>query len=250
MALQLTVHDLLLAAPAQGDQVLHHAAAFTAWDNTFDAVRDTVNFGIHQLNHFGAGLRPLPGESLEQLLVQPLSGDPARIRQNAEACRSLADALAGWSSNLGALALRVNPVWDGVAGAAYLHKLGKYSLAARGAGALIRHGAVVLDDLALFSERVAVRVEELWVRLVHALERLAARVAAKLAGVAGLVSTVLDVATHGVGVVTEIIDDIELVISLIDQIKGLFTEVRTFVDDVERRLASLGELRDLARGLS
>ena len=77
MALQLPVTDLALVEPALGEETLHHDADFVAWDDAFDAVRDTVNFGIRQLNHVGAGLPLLPEESLEELLVQPLAGDCA-----------------------------------------------------------------------------------------------------------------------------------------------------------------------------
>jgi len=247
MSLTFGIPGLPLVEPAVGVDGLEHDPTFSAWDDTFDLVRDSINFGIHQLNHLGAGLPTLPEESLEELLVQPLSGDHCLIRQNADGARVLADAFGDWSRNVAGLGVRVAPVWEGEAATACLIRLGGHAAAAGAADLTLRAAAEVLDLLACFSERIAVTVERALVRLGQVLQRLAVRIVEKLAGVAGAAKLVLDVVTHGIGVVTDIIDDIELVISLIQEVRALFDEVRTYVADVERRLQPLLGLPDLLR---
>lgn len=241
------VSDLALTEPSLGEATLHHDPTFAAWDDTFDTVRDAVNLGIRQLNHVGAGLPTLPEESLEELLVQPLSGDYSRIRQNADAARVLAHAFGEWSRNVAGLGLRVAPVWEGEAATACVGQLGGYAMGAFAADLTIGQAATVFDLLAHFSERIAITVERALVRLGQVLQRLAVRIVEKLAGVAGVAKLVVDFISDGLGVVTDIINDIELVISLIAEIRGLFDEVRTYVSDVERQLQPLLGLPDLLR---
>lgn len=250
MALQLPLSELALVEPALGEEMLHHDADFVAWDDTFDAVRDTVNFGIRQLNHVGAGLPLLPEESLEELLVQPLAGDCTQIRQNADAARIAARAVGQWSRHLGLLGVKVAPVWGGEAGAALVGSVGGYAIAAGGVDLVLAEGAAALELLATFSERIAITVERALVRLGQVLRRLAVRVAEKLSGVAGVAKLLVDVVSDGLGALTDIIDDIRLVLELVEELRSLFDEVRTFVSDVEGRLRPLLGVPDLLRGLA
>lgn len=250
MALQLPVTDLALVEPALGEETLHHDADFVAWDDAFDAVRDTVNFGIRQLNHVGAGLPLLPEESLEELLVQPLAGDCAQIRQNAHAARIAARAFGHWSGQVGLLSVQVAPIWGGEAGVALAGSVGGYAIAAGGADLLLAGGAAALELLATFSERIAITVERALVRLGQVLRRLAVRVAEKLAGLAGAVKLLVDVVSDGLGALTDIIDDIRLVLDLVEEVRSLFDEVRTFVSDIEGRLRPLLGVPDLIRELA
>lgn len=250
MALHLPVTDLALVEPALGEETLHHDADFVAWDDAFDAVRDTVNFGIRQLNHVGAGLPLLPEESLEELLVQPLAGDCAQIRQNADAARIAARAFGHWSGQVGLLSVQVAPIWGGEAGVALAGSVGGYAIAAGGADLLLAGGAAALELLATFSERIAVTVERALVRLGQVLRRLAVRVAEKLAGLAGAVKLLVDVVSDGLGALTDIIDDIRLVLDLVEEVRSLFDEVRTFVSDIEGRLRPLLGVPDLIRELA
>ena len=248
MTATFDVHDLRLAPPALGEAQVRHDRDFTQWDHAFDDIRDTINFGIRQLNHLpGCDLPTLPEESLEELLVMPFSGDYLQIRQNADACQVLARAFSAWSGNLAGLGLRIGPVWQGEAGAACLGQLACWSAIAEAAGLLIAGGAVVFEGLACFSERIAVLAQEQLVRLAEALARLARRIGTKLAGAGGVVATVVDVARHGTHVFTDLIDDVQLVLDLVDRIRGLADEVRSKVDEVSASLRELGRLRDLVR---
>lgn len=250
MAVHLPVSDLALVVPALGEEALHHDADFVAWDDTFDAVRDTVNFGIRQLNHVGAGLPLLPEESLEELLVQPLAGDCAQIRQNADAARIAARAFGHWSRQVGLLGVQVAPVWGGEAGTALVGSVGGYAIAVGGADLLLAGGAAALELLATFSERIALTVERALVRLGQVLRRLAVRVAEKLSGLAGMAKLLVDVVSDRLGALTDIIDDLRLVIDLVEEVRSLFDEVRTFVSDIEGRLRPLLGVPELLRGLA
>ena len=114
----LAPEPLELPEPAPGESELVHHADFRALDATFGKVRDVVNLGIDALNDLGFGLRRLPEESLEELLVLPLSGDHHRIRQNADAVRHVETALVQYAASTARLAPAADPRWGGVAAAA------------------------------------------------------------------------------------------------------------------------------------
>ena len=176
---------LRLDPPERGGAVLLHDPTFTAWDEAFSTMRDTVNLGIDALNHAGAGLPKLPGGSLEDHLVLPLTGDYGAIRQNAAACHDVRDALHTWGDNVLRLSVGVRPGWGGEAAAAYLLRINAYGLVARGLGEVVARGSVVLEQVAVVSERIGIRVERLVVALGKARVRLARRLLTKRAGTAG-----------------------------------------------------------------
>ena len=248
MSLALQLEELGLTPPGLGAARLHHVEEFEEFDGLFDAVRDTINVGILELNKLpGCELPTLPEESLEELLVLPFSGDYRRIRQSAQACEALGWAFHDWAGNVRRSSLAVHPVWQGVAAAACARRLTAWSATAEAAGAVVAGGAVVFAGLADFCELTAVEVERLLVELAHALERLAARVATKLAGVGGVVSMAIDVARHGFDVVTGLIHDVERVLDLIGRVRGLVDQVREFVDRTSASLRDFERLRDLVR---
>lgn len=245
MGLQLRVADLPLSDPIATFDRVQHDADFAQWDKGFDLARDTINFGLRQLRHLGADVPLLPEESLEDLLVRPFSGDPTLIRQNADGCRIFSHAVAEWGDNLGSLALRVRPSWEGQAAASYLLRVGAYSTAADTAALLIRQSARLFERVAGFSERIAAVIERTWAKLGQVLGRLIVRIAEKLAGVGGVVKAVVDVLQHGIGVITDIIDDVREIIDLIDRVRDLVSTVTDFVRETERGLREVLALRDL-----
>ena len=232
--------------PPLGEPLLDHVEEFEEFDGVFDTIRDTVNAGLRELNHLpGVQLPTLPEESLEELLVLPFSGDYRRIRQSADACRLLSVAMHDWSGNVRRLSVSVLPSWQGAAAAACAGRLLAWSVACDGAATVIAQGQMAFEALANFVERVAVEVERLLVELAHVLERLAQRIATKLAGLGGAVSTVIDIARHGTHVVTDLIDDVHLVLDLIDRVRGLVGDVRGFVDQTRGALAGFDRLHNL-----
>jgi hypothetical protein len=246
MALTVPVRDLLLPDPELGGRALHHDAGFERLDGTFDDIRDTINFGIRQLNHLpGCHLPTLTEESLEQLLIQPLTGDYPRIRQSADACRIAARALQGWAHDVGLLSVRVAPVWAGQAAAAYVAQTATYAVVADTAGVLVGRGSLVFEELADFSEWIAVEAERLVDRLARALRRLIERVLTRLNGPVGVAATVVDALQHGTDVVTDLIDDVLEVIDLIEQGRDLVTRARSTVGRIHDELHHLTQLRAL-----
>ena len=248
MSLALQLEELGLIPPGLGAARLHHVEEFEEFDGLFDGVRDTINAGIRELNKLpGCELPTLPEESLEELLVLPFSGDYRRIRQSAQACEARGWAFHDWAGNVRRSSLAVDPIWHGAAAAACASRLTGWSATVEAAVAVVAGGAAVFTRLADFCELTAGEVERLLVRLAQALERLAARVATKLAGVGGVVSMAIDVARHGFDVVTDLIDDVREVLDLIGQVRGLVDEVREFVDRTRDSLRDFERLRDLVR---
>jgi len=240
-----TLVDISLPAPAAGTREIAHDPTFTAWDRSFSELRDVANLGIDALNKAGAGLPRLPEESLEELIVRPLSGDYAVIRQNANACGDVRSALHVWADNLLRLSVGVDPAWGGQAATAYVVKVNLLGLAGRAVAELVGAGAEVLEVVAGFVERLAVEVERLLVDLGQALFRLVAKLSSKAAGPMGWAAFAAELVTRGLDAVTDIIDDVRLVVDLVRTLMDLRDTVTAWVSEQRERLALFAELPGL-----
>lgn len=234
--------DLHLRDPEPGDQRLRHDATFEAWDGAVSALRDVANTGIRALNTVGAGLRTLPEGSLEELLVQPLTGDYGAIRQNARACFNVAHALGTWAENLTHIGLVTDPRWDGWAGTAFAGRLSVQAVAARTLSATVYGGWQLFREIADFSERLGITVEHLLVELGKAIARLARRLLGRVGGPAGWAAFTAEIAMRGLDAVTDIIDDVHTVIDLVDAVLDLQREVRDWAGEQHDRLRVFAEL--------
>lgn len=243
----VTAQPLVLPEPALGPERLRHDADFRALERRFDRVRDTVNEGIDVLNGLGLGLRRLPEESLQELVVLPLTGDHRRIRQNAAAIEYVDAAMARYAASTAGLALAVRPGWEGEAAASYLLRLGRHAAAARGAGELLAVAVPVLEEVARFAERLAVEVEELVVELVDKGTRLMTRLLARAAGPAGWAVLAADVALHGLDAVADLVDDARRLVEIVDRLLELKEEVIDRVAEQRDRLAALRSVGDVVR---
>ena len=246
----LDLHPLRahLAVPDPGARALDHDATFTGWDHTFSTLRDVVNHGIRLLNHAGAGLRELPGESLEELLVLPLTGDYGRIRQNADACGRVRLALDTWGGNFARISLGLDPRWDGLAAASFFARMQVCDLLARALGEVVGRGAAVFEEIATMSEAIGVVVERVIVALGRLLARLARKVLEKVAGPAGWTAFAVELATKGLHAVTEIVEDVELVLSLIAAARDLRDTIREWAEAQRQRLGLFSDLPALVAG--
>ncbi|MBC9734888.1 WXG100 family type VII secretion target [Nocardioides marmotae] len=233
---------LHLVDPEPGEAELRHDATFELWDESISALRDVVNTGIRTLNQVGAGLPLLPEGSLEELLVQPLTGDYGAIRQNATACHQVADALGTWTANLVRVATTLDPRWDGLAGTAFTARLSVQAVAARGLAEVVRRGSALLEEIAEVSERLGVRVEELLVELGKAIARLARRLLARVGGPAGWASFAAELALRGLDAVTDIVDDVRRVVDLVEAVLDLHRTVADWAEVQRDRLAVFEEL--------
>ncbi|THV14590.1 hypothetical protein E9934_07930 [Nocardioides caeni] len=236
-----------LPEPALGAERVTHDVDFVRLDDAFDTVRDTVNRGVDVLNELGLGLRRLPEESLRELVVLPLTGDYRRIRQNAEAVVHVDTALSVHARNVAGLALAIDPSWDGEAAAGLLLRLGRHAAATRAVGALVHLAVPVLEEIATFSERLAVEVERLVVELVERGRRLVTRLLARVLGPGAWVALAAEVALHGLEVVEDLVDDARRLIELVDRLVQLRGEVEGRVEDQRARLLALGEIAEVAR---
>lgn len=243
----LDAAPLDLGAPDLGGHTMKHDAGFAALDQALGRIRDTVNLGIDALNQAGLGLRRLPDGSLEELLVVPLTGDHRRIRQNALATGQVRDALRTYADNAVRLCVAAEPRWGGQAATAFLLRVHAHALTARGLGALVARSAPLLDLVADHSERLAIEVEELVLELLERGERVVRRLLSRIAGPTGWATWAAELALKGFDAVTDIIEDIERLLWIIDRLLEMKGEVRDWVDQQREQLALLLELADLAR---
>ncbi|MEZ0579639.1 hypothetical protein [Nocardioides sp. MH1] len=242
----LQAEPLDLAAPDLGGETIEHDEEFEALDDTLCRIRDVVNKGIDALNHAGLGLRKLPEGSLEELLVIPLTGDYRRIRQNATATGRVRDALDVYAGNASRLSLATSPQWGGEAAAAFLLRLNGHALAARGLGLLVAEAAPAFDLVADQCEHLAVEVEKLIMELVERGEHLVRKLLERVSGPAGWAAWGAELALKGFDAVTDIIEDVERILWIIDRLLDMKGEVTSWVAEQRERLSSLKELVDLA----
>jgi hypothetical protein len=243
----LDATPLELTEPQLGGHTLKHDAEFEALDGTLCRIRDIINLGIEALNHAGVGLRKLPEGSLEELLVMPLTGDYRRIRQNALATGQFRDALRTYSENATLLSVAASPRWGGQAAASFLLRVNGHALAARGLGLLVAEAAPLFDVVADHSERLAIEVEELVMELVERGEHVVRKLLARVSGPAGWATWATELALKGFDAVTDIIEDIERILWIIDRLLEMKSEVATWVEEQRERLSLLLDLLDLVR---
>lgn len=241
----LDADPLTVGTPERGEATLTHDAEFVALDEGLSTLRDGINLGIDALNHVGAGLRRLPEGSLEELLIMPLTGDYLTIGQNAAAVRQMRECLSTYAGNVARLSLAVDPRWGGEAATAYLLRLGGHALIARGAGELIAHGDVVFTEIAEYSERLAIEVEELVMELCERGRRLLTKLLSRVCGPIGAAAFATDFLLHGFDAVTDIIEDVQRVLEIIDFLLTVQGDVRTWVEEQRARLERLLEFADL-----
>ncbi len=236
-----------LTDPELGGHTLDHDAEFEALDGTLCRIRDTINLGIDALNHAGLGLRKLPGGSLEELLVMPLTGDYRRIRQNAIATGQLRDALRTYAENAVLLSVAAEPRWGGRAAASFLRRVNGHAAAACGLGLLVAEAAPIFDFVADHSERLAIEVEELVMELVERGEHVVRKILSRVAGPAGWAAWAAELAIKGFDAVTDIVEDIERILWIIDRLLEMKGEVTDWVEEMRERLSILLGLVDLVR---
>lgn len=243
-----TLVSIRLDEPDKGEKQLTHDQTFETWDEAFSTTRDIVNRGIDVVNKAGAGLPRLPEGSLEEMLILPLTGDYRTIGQNAMACADTRDALHRWADNLLRLSVAVEPDWGGEAASAYLLRVNALGLAGRGLGETVKAGAIVYEQLATFSERIAIEVEHLVVELGKTLVRLARRILSKVSGPAGWAAFAADLMMHGLDAVMDIVDDVQRVVKIIETLRELYDAVVDWVHTMQDKLELFRSLPSLVRG--
>ncbi|KAA1427383.1 hypothetical protein [Nocardioides antri] len=243
----LDASPLDLVDPDLGGHTRDHDDGFEALDAALCGIRDTINLGIDALNQAGLGLRKLPEGSLEELLVMPLTGDYRRIRQNAIATGQFRDALGTYADNATVLSIAVEPRWGGLAAASFLLRVNGHALVARGLGMLVAEAAPLFELVADHSERLAIEVEELVMELLERGERVVRKLLSRVAGPAGWAAFAAELAIKGFDAVTDIVDDIERVLWIIDRLLEMKGEVTAWVEEQRQRLTLLLDLVDLVR---
>lgn len=231
-----TLEPLRLERPRRGEATLTHDATFTACNEALTTMRDVVNHGIDAINQAGAGLPRLPEGDLYDLLIAPLVGDHATIQQNTAACLDVRDALHTWGDNILRISVAVEPSWGGQAATAYLLRVNALGLAGRAVGETVRVGAIVFEEIAAFSERIGIQVEHLVVELGRTLLRLARRLLSKVSGPAGWAAFAAELIMKGLDAITDIINDVKLVLKLVDTLREVYDAVVDWVQETQHRL--------------
>lgn len=242
-----TAAALGLVPPREGRAALEHDPTFETVELGWSALRGVVDLGADALRSAGVDVPALPDGSLEELLVLPLTGDWAAIRQGATAARQVERAATTWSRAVAAHGVRAAATWQGAAAASYVVRVEALALAGRAWAGLLGLAADVLDEVARECERLAVRVEELVVELGERLVRLVRALLVRVSGPLGWAVIALDVLTDGPGAVTDLVDDLRRVADLVDTLRHLQEQVHDWARVQAARLDALDGLHDVLR---
>ncbi len=239
----------VLVAPEPGSETLNHNNAFDAAAQTWDTARDTINWGIDQLNGLGLGIGRLSELSLRDYIVYPLSANYAQIQANASACRIVDDAMSQWGMNFTNLSGKVVLGLEGQAQLALVAQLNLYHAVMKGVGAGVGAGSAVFDDIALMSERIAVEVEDVLVILGKKLGKLSSKIAAKFVPGLGWALLAMDIIRTKGAIIQDVLDEIEQCRQIIDDCFALVDEIKAWAETQAERLAKFQEILDVVRQL-
>lgn len=268
--------DLELKATEKGDQKFAHPSFYEASKTTVDGALSSIDGAIAGLNSainsamkvaqaatrdfevWGRAIPnplpdvpdipedpipPLPFTSLDEGLVYPLSADYYRVRQNADACAIFAEGGTRiWSGNLVtyAGAGATGAAFGGRASRSFAAHLGAYGVVALGVGEIVNKGKRVFDEVADFSERIAVRVEKFLERLIKVVLRLQAKVAAKFVPGANVISLIHDLIRIK-KVIEDIKEDIDFLKNVVERLTGLKGEIEAWAATQTERLMAFLE---------
>lgn len=229
------------------DLMRGHDGRFISTAKTFDTVRNAINEGLDFINSCldKAGLDKLPKlptESLDTYIVYPLTGDYLRIQQNAAACHTFKGAMNTWGHNFEIVAANQVISIGGRTGLSLASQMIVYDAAVRAAGVVVDKGAVVFDGIAKVSEKVAIRVEKLFVELGEALLRLSKKVVRYGRGWFGAVTLVADLIDKGIEAITGIWDDLMLVIDTIKLAFSFKDKVTEWANTQVERIKAFEEI--------
>lgn len=242
----------LLVTPSPGGQQYadDHNQTFTEIDGTWDSIRDEINGKIDWLNGLPLPDIPrLPETSLEEWVILPLSGDYRAIQANAEACEHADEAFGVWGDNFVAIATGMFGEWEGEAALAFQAHLALFGKAMTAVGNVVGWGSDAFGVIARFSEQLAIRVENIVVKLAQKLIALLEKVVKKAAGIWGWIATAFEVVIDGTHVVTDIIDDVREVIDLIEACRDLIDTIEAWAEEVRTKLEQLREVVELVRSI-
>jgi hypothetical protein len=244
-----TAEDLTLDAPEAGKAKLKHDSKWTKTTQTWDSTRDWINDAIDTINNLGVSLPKLSTKSLDEFIIYPLSGNYELLRTNANACGNLDSGFTDWSDNFARLAGKTT-VTMGTSSTAtnFSAHLLLYSAVMRAVGKGVGKGSVIFDQIATMSETIAVRVEKALIKCVEKLAKLVAKLSSKLSWF-GWVIFAKDVVNRGMAAVTDIYDDIQDCITIIDTCLELSETIKAWAQTVADNLAKIEKIKDMVRKL-
>lgn len=232
-----------LSEPEEGGEELNHNGAFDTAAELWDDARDTINDGLDLVNGLGViHIDKIEVGSLRDYVVFPLSANYARIRQNANACGIVDQAMSTWGTNFSKLSANVGVAMQGQASLSLIAHINLYHLAARSIGFGVGAGSTVFEQIATMSEKIAVEVEEVLVLLGKKLLSLSSKVAKKLVPGFGWMLTAAEIiATLGENI-RDIWDEVNEVIDLLSAADSLIEEIKAWADVQAARLETFQQV--------
>jgi len=260
-ALKLDPVPIDLSEPEKGGEQLagKHDDRFQVASDTWDGFRDTINSGIDGINWaIGvardagvdiADVPKLPTDSLREMIVYPLSGNYEVIQRNGNACTIMGQAMRDWGTNFSLLSGKTTLALKGQASLGLIAQLNAYNLVLKAVGTGLAQGEHVYAWVAKVSEEIAIVVEKVMVKMSLKLAKVASRIGSKAVPIIGWVSLAWDIIDKGFAAITDIWNDIQELIQMIEDCKQLVDEVDAWAQVAADRLKVFEKILDLVEEL-
>jgi hypothetical protein len=236
----------LLVAPEVGAAVPRVPKEWEAWDHLYEVARDGANLLLAVIDKLpGVDVPRLPGGTLADLVVKPLSGDWDRIAAHGDAAERWAQGMRGVAANLAVVPAGLGSVWEGEAAVAFRLRHAGFAAAIGLAAELSHTGRLLFEGLGRMSLRLGERVIELLTRLGRVLIRLARKVGQRLAPYVGWALSVKEVLVDGLGPILDIIEDLREVVGLVQDPIELVALIQEWLAEIKTGLHTLLEFGDL-----
>jgi hypothetical protein len=212
-------------------------------------IQDLINDAGIEVMAVDWVFQQIAGRSLVEAVIKPITGDFTKIAGNAEAWRTIAEAMKQFGEIMTENAGAVSEQWTGpasLAHEAYVDIGWRAGLAAEaGIAAAIAKG---FDALADASKKLAAKALELLKKLIDKLIEIAVKACIPVAGWALEATTVLD-AIQIFNMILEIIemikDNIEKVGDLWDSVKDIGSQLAKIKD-----VKSLGDVTEIVTSIA
>lgn len=200
-----------------------------------DALKAAIEDAGWQVQAVNWLYEQVTGQNLVEALIAPLTGDFAKIEQNAAAWQKISDALRGIRENLNNGISELRETWEGAGAAAFETGLVfSWTVALEADAGLARLISSGFQKAAEGSRRLCDKALELIQKLVDRLIEIGATGWIPIAGWANVARNVM-----------KCVDIVSTVLGLIEALKGLYDSVVNLINSVISAGTSLAKIKDV-----
>ncbi|PRW63879.1 hypothetical protein [Actinopolyspora mortivallis] len=178
------------------------------------------------------------GQNLVESLISPITGDFAKISQNAEAWNAIGESLRSIRRNINHGSTDLQQSWEGEAAAAFeAMMVGTWTVALEADAALADLVAMAFTKAADASQKLCSKILELLTKLVNRLIQAACTAWIPVGGWA-----------NAVRIVIQCIDLVFMILDMIESFRQMYEGVVQVVEGVKSTGTSLASIKEIVSG--